>query len=439
MTTSTNNEPVTGSKMGFWKCWAMSVGVMIGSGVFMLPAVLAPYGSLSFLGWLLTSAGAILIALILGRLASRTERSGGFYVYAQDEFGDLPGFLIAWGYWLGIVFAITAIATAFAGYFSSMVPALDSNIEKVFVAVVLIWTFAAINIKGVAAGAFVQLLTVILKLIPLAVIILLGVFAGSIETIPEFNPGNKPIIETVATCAMLTMWAFLGIEACTVAAQDVNDPKRTIPRAVVAGTLTVTFVYIAATAAVMMLVPADVLAVSEAPFVDAALKLGPIGGAFIAFGALVSTAGSLNGNILLGGQMPMAVALDGLAPKFLAKRNTGGAPATALILSAILATFLLFSNLTDGLIAAFTFLITMSTLCTLVPYAVSALAEFRISRKTSTLWAVIALIAIVYVVVAMLGSGLKVLAWGLVLILAGLPVYFLCVAANNKKQKEKTA
>lgn len=232
----------------------MSVGVMIGSGVFMLPSVLAPYGSLSFLGWLVTSAAAILIGLILGRLASRTERSGGFYVYTQDAFGDLLGFLIAWGYWLAIVFAITAVATAFAAYFTALVPALSSSMGQVVVAAAMIWTFTAINIKGVGAGASMQLVTVILKLIPLAVIILLGVFAGSTQTIPEFNPCDKPIVEAIATCALLTMWAFAGIEAATVAAQDVKDPKRTIPRAVIVGTLTVTFVYIAATAAVMMLV-----------------------------------------------------------------------------------------------------------------------------------------------------------------------------------------
>jgi len=113
--------------MGFWKCWAMSVGVMIGSGVFLLPSVLAPYGSASFLGWVLTSVGAILIALILGRLAGRTERSGGFYIYVQDVFGDLPGFLIAWGYWLAIVFAIAAISTAFAGYLGAFIPSVGQS------------------------------------------------------------------------------------------------------------------------------------------------------------------------------------------------------------------------------------------------------------------------------------------------------------------------
>ena len=113
--------------MGFWKSWAMSVGVMIGSGVFLLPTVLAPFGSISFLGWLVTSSAAIIIALILGRLASRTERTGGFYVYTQEAFGNLAGFLIAWGYWLAIIFSITAISTAFVGYLSAVIPAIGMS------------------------------------------------------------------------------------------------------------------------------------------------------------------------------------------------------------------------------------------------------------------------------------------------------------------------
>jgi len=417
----------TAPKLGFWKCWAMSVGVMIGSGVFLLPSVLAPYGSISFLGWLLTSAGAIVIALVLGRLASRTERSGGFYVYSQEAFGSLTGFMMAWGYWLAIVFAITAIATAFAAYLGSIVPALGvSNLHKSGVAAVLIWTLTAINIRGVGAGALVQLLTTILKLLPLVAIILLGLFTGTSENIPPFNPKDLSLPAALATTALLTMWAFVGIEAGVVAAEDVVEPKKTIPRAVVFGTLTVTFVYIAATAAVMMLVPVEVLAASEAPFVDAAKALGTFGAPLIAFGILISTAGATNGNILLGGQMPMAVALDGLAPKFLAKRNNGSAPANALIISAIVSTFLLLFNLNDSLIAAFTFLISMSTLCTLLPYSVSALAEFKYSMKSAKAWAAIAVLAFAYSCMAMVGSGAKVLLWGFVLLLAGLPIYLMC-------------
>jgi len=423
--------------MGFWKCWSMTVGVMIGSGVFLLPAVLAPYGSVSFLGWILTGAGAILFALILGRLASRTDRTGGPYAYAHDAFGDFVGFLVAWGYWLGVVFAVTAIGVAFAGYAGAVIPALGAgNLVQAGVAAAIIWTLTAINIKGVAEAASVQLVMTVLKLAPLAVIILLGVFAGSPENIPPFNPSDKSIAAVLAATALLTMWAFIGLEAGVIPAEDVVDAKRTIPRAVVMGTVTVTFVYIASTAAVMMLAPAEVLAVSTAPFVDAARALGPVGGLLIAFGALVATAGSLNGNIFLSGQMPMAAALDGVAPKIFARRNAGRAPGFALILSSVLSTVLLIFNYTEGLIAAFTFLISMSTLGTLSAYTLSALAELRFSWARARFWAALALVALAYSLVAMIGSGFKVLAWGVVLLIAGLPVFYL-VKRNRLNEAER--
>ncbi len=420
-------------KLGFWKCWALSVGIMIGSGVFLLPAVLAPFGSISFLGWLVTSFGAIAIALILGRLASRTRRSGGFYVYSQEAFGDLSGFMMAWGYWVAIIFAITAISTAFAGYLGSVIPALGgSNLVKSGVAAALIWTLTAINIRSVNSGAWFQLVTTILKLLPLIVIIGLGFVAGTPDNIPPYNPQDLSLFGALSATALLTMWAFIGLEAGVVAAGEVKNPEKTIPRAIVFGTLTVTLVYILATAAVMMLVPVEVLAKSEAPFVDAARKLGSWGPGLIAFGALVSTAGSANGNVLLGGQMPMAVAIDGMAPKFLARRNKGQAPVSALIISSILATLLLGFNLNDSLIGAFTFLVSMSTLCTLLPYAFSALAEMKHSGRRSPLWTSLAILALAYTCMAMLGSGVKVLLWGIVLLCAGLPVYWYSQRQNQK-------
>ncbi len=403
----------------------MSVGVMIGSGVFLLPAVLAPYGSISFWGWLVTSAGAILIALTLGRLAGRTTKTGGFYIYVQSAFGDLAGFAVAWSYWLSIIFAVAAISVAFAGYAGAVIPVLGSNaLVQALVAVVIVWTLTAVNIKGVAEAATTQLVMTVLKIIPLLVIIVLGVVAGSADNIPPYNPQNIPLHKALAATALLTMWAFIGLEAGAVAATDVIDPKRTIPRAIVFGTLTVAVIYIASTAAVMLLIPADVLAQSTAPFADAAQKLGPAGSMLIAVGALVSTAGSLNGNIFLSGQMPMAVANDKLAPTILQLKNTGGAPVAALLASSGLATLLIFLNYNSGLVAAFTFLISMSTLATLLPYALSALAEIKQSAATAKTWALIAMIALGYSVIAMAGAGIKTLVWGTALIIAGLPIFY---------------
>lgn len=411
--------------MGFWKCWSMTVGVMIGSGVFLLPAVLAPFGSLSFLGWLVTSSGAILIALILGRLASRTERTGGPYTYAHDAFGDLAGFLVGWGYWLSVIFASAAISVAFAGYLGSLIPALGANkFTQAGVAAALIWALTFVNTRSIAEAAFVQLASVILKLIPLLVIIVLGLLVGEVKNIPPFNPQELPLLPAIAATALLTMWAFLGIEAGVVPAGDVKDAKRTIPRAVIFGTLTVTIVYIASTAAVMMLVPIEVLKTSTAPFVDAAKPLGAIGAPLIAIGALVATGGALNGNVLLSGQMPMAAALDGLAPKFFLRRNKGNAPVFALVLSSTISTALLVLNYADGLVAAFTFLISMSTLAILTPYVVSAAADLRFSWKSARGWSLIAILAIAYALLAMVGSGFQVLVWGVPLLAAGVPLFY---------------
>jgi basic amino acid/polyamine antiporter, APA family len=431
-----SNQPLTdladaGAKpspkpgMGFWKVWSMTVGVMIGSGIFLLPAVLAPFGSLGFLGWVFTSIGAILIALILGRLAGRTERTGGPYAYAHDAFGNLPGFLVGWGYWLAVVFAISAISVAFSGYLGALVPAIGASTTlQAGAAMFMIWLLTAINMRGIAEATSVQLVMALLKLLPLVAIIALGVLVGDVGNIPPFNPLDKPVIPALAATALLTMWAFLGIEAGVIPVGDVRDAKRTIPRAIILGTLTVTVIYIASTAAVMMLVPSSVLVTSQAPFVDAAQALGPLGVPLIAIGALIATAGSMNGNILLGGQMPMAAALDGLAPKFLARRNKGHAPYFSLLISSSFSTVLVVFNYTEGLVSAFTFLISMSTLSTLVPYAVSALADLRYSWKQARLWAIIALIAIVYTLVAMIGSGLKVLIWGVPMLGAGVPVFY---------------
>ncbi len=413
--------------IGFWRCWAISVGVMIGSGIFLLPATLAPYGSISLVGWIVTSFGVIGLAFVLGRLANRTKNGvGGPYAFARDAFGDLTGFLIGWGYWLSTTIGIAAVALAFAGYLGVVFPALGANnVIQGSVALLLIWTLTAVNIRGVEEAAGLQLGLTVLKLIPLLMVIGFGLTMGSIETIPEFNPANAPVGGAIATTALLTMWAFIGVEAAVIPAGDVINPERTIPRAVVSGAITVALVYILATLAVMMLVPSETLASSEAPFIDAAKSMGPWAVGFIGFGALVSTAGSLNGNILVVGQMPMAVALDGLAPKKLAWRNSGNAPVFSLVLSSTLASLLLALNFSGSLIEAFTFLISISTLCVLAPYGVSALAELKHSWKSAKGWALIASLTVAYTILAASGSGWSVLLWGLLLIGAGSLLYLL--------------
>lgn len=411
-------------KMGFWQCWGMSVGVMIGSGIFLLPTVLAPYGWISLLGWLLTCSGTIVLALVLARLAGTTDHAGGPYAYVRESFGDLAGFLIGWGYWVGVVFGVTAIAVGFAGYMGSIFPIFAANsLTQALVAAMGIGVLTWVNIKGISEAATVQLVLTILKIVPLIVIIGLGIAYGDIDNFPSFNPQQLSMTEALASTALLTMWAFIGIEAAVIPTGDVENPKKTVPIAVVSAALSVSFLYVGASIAIMFLVPSEVLAASESPFVDAASHMGPGGALLMGVGALISTAGALNGNIFVMGQMPMLVAADGLAPSVIAKRNKGGAPMVALMVSSVFSAALLVLNFTDGLVGAFSFLISMSTLSILAPYGLSAMAEFKRSWHSAKGWAGVALLSVIYTLIAAAGSGWYVFFLGVGLFLLGILLF----------------
>ncbi len=416
----------TAKPLGFWSCWSLTVGCMIGSGVFMLPTLLAPYGLLSFGGWIISGAGAIALALVFGRLASRTKRNGGPYVYIQEAFGDLTGFLMAWGYWTSYVIAIPVIAIAFVGYLGVFFPAIAANATYQAVSALgLIAVLTLVNVRGLKEMSVVQIVMTFLKILPLLVISAASFFAGDAANLPSFNPSGQPAIAALATVALITLWPFTGFEITTLPAGAVHNPERTIPRALVFGMITVTAIYLSATAAVMLLVPADTLADSTAPFADAARVLGGWGPLFVSGGALIATAGALNGIIFTCGQMPMAVAIDKLAPAWLAKVNSGGSPHLAVLISSALAAVLLLLNYSRGLIGAFTFLLLMSTAVALLYYFLCALAELRYSWRSAWGWVSIAVIACAYTAFAMFGSGLEVLLWGGVLMAAGVPLFYL--------------
>lgn len=413
-------------KIGFWGCWALTVGTMIGSGVFMLPAVLAPYGLMGFGGWVLTAGGSIAIALAIGRLAGRAERPGGILEYTRAGFGDLVGFLNGWVFWAGLWMSIAAIAIGFVGYLTVLAPGLSASpVYQVAAALCLIWGLTLISMRGAKDAAGMQLVMTVLKLAPLGLVILLAMVKGDAGNLPPVNPSGESPLGVLSNTALLTMFAFLGLEAGGVAAADVRNPKKTIPRAVVIGTVTVTVVYVAATAAVMMLVPSEVLATSTSPFADAARGFGAWGPTLITLGALVSTAGALNGCVFVNGQLPMAAALDGMAPPVLARLNRNGAPWVSLIIGASLASVLLIMNYSRGLVGAFTFLLMMTTATALGNYLFCALAEIKASWRDARSWAVVALVAAVYSLFAIYGSGLEVIFWGLVLTAFGVPVYYL--------------
>ena len=424
--------------MGFWRCWGLVIGIVIGNGVFMLPAVLAPYGTLSLAAWIIAGVGTIFIALVLGMLAKRHSMQGGIYGFTRETQGDLAGFLIAWGYWISILAAVAAGAVAVTGYLSFFVPTISSNpMLSAIIAIAFIWLVTAINITGIKAACTFQLVTSLLKLIPLFIISVGALFLG--------DPSNAVVDSTLANAkdqtstlflisemVMITMWAYIGIEAVTLPSDNIICPEKNIPRALIIGTLTVTVIYISLSYGVMTLIPLADLAKSTAPIADAAsIILGPWGAGFIAIAALISIISSINANTLIVGIMPAALAKDKLLPEFFSVKNKVGIPIKTVILSGFLSSILVAMSFSEGLLSAFKTLMMLSTLTVLLPYATSSLAEIIMQKRELTATTKIngvsfsiALIALLFSIFAIIGSGLMIALQGLILFAAGLPFYF---------------
>ncbi|MEM1256012.1 MAG: amino acid permease [Cyanobacteria bacterium P01_H01_bin.21] len=423
-------------KLGFWMATALVVGNMIGSGIFLLPASLAPYGGMSIIGWLFTAVGAVCLALVFAKLAAWVPKAGGPYAYARQGFGDFIGFWIAWGYWIAVWAGNAAIAVACVSYLTVFIPILGSSTWIAgLAAIALIWVFTWINCRGIREAGMTQLITTIIKIVPLVAIATVGLFWMDGNNFVPFNPSGEPAFTAVSSVAALTLWAFIGLESATIPAADVVNPRRNIPRATVIGTLVTALVYILGTTAVIGILPAETLTNSAAPFAEAAQAIwGNWAYYAVAFGAVVSSAGALNGWIILQGQVPMAAAMDNLFPREFARISDRGVPAFGIILSSVLITVLMVLNYsgTKTLVDVFNFVILLATLTTLIPYAFCAIAEFIIFLRDPAQFGgrrhfkgsgIVAAVAFVYSVWAIYGSGAETVLYGFILLLLGIPVY----------------
>lgn len=418
--------------LGLWTSTSLVVGNMIGSGVFLLPASLAVYGGISVFGWLFTASGAMILAYVFASLSREVPGTGGPYIYTRIGFGDLPGFLVAWGYWISIIAGNAAIAVAFIGYAGVFWPPLSSiPVLSALGSVTAIWVLTWVNSKGVREAGIVQLVTTLLKILPLLLVGFFGLFHFDFSHFTPLNPSGQSNLSAFSATAALTLWAFLGLESATIPAEEVQDSRRTIPRATLFGTGLAALVYVISTVAVMGLIPSPELARSTAPFAQAASQMwGSWAGYFVAAGAAISCLGALNGWILLQGQIPFAAARDHLFPRSFSRLSGRRTPVFGLVVSSVFVTVLLGLNHTRGLVELFTFTILLGTLTTLLPYVFCTMAYLMIllrkpdSKRGELIRpAVIGGLGFIYSLWAIAGAGQEVVYWGLLLLLAGIPVF----------------
>jgi len=366
--------------MGIWRAWALVAGMMIGSGILSLPAVLAPYGSLSFVAWLETGFGALCLALCYSYLSARKPGLGGPYFYVNEAFGPVAAKIVGWGYWISLWSATTAIAVSFAGYCSALLPGVqDSSFYTSLLAIGSIVTFTLINLRGSRDAGTVQLIMTIIKIIPLLLIGVLGIVYGDVSQIPVTQVQDRSVLSMISAMCLLIMWAFIGVESATVPAEDISEPQKTIPRASILGTLTALVVYMVAMLGVMSLIPMAELQQSASPFSDAAqLLLGDFGALLITLGALFAIGGTLNVTILMSGSIMLAGARDRHFPAVFSKQNRRGTPTQALIFSSVLAITLLLFNSSNALLKGFEIMLIISTFAVLIAYLGTGLASIKL-------------------------------------------------------------
>ena len=419
MTELSTGSERPGRKLGLTMCIALVMGNMIGSGVFLLPASLAPFGWNGVAGWAITIAGALALAFVIARLTVAFPAASGPTGFVERAFGRVPSFMIGWAYWVSVWTANVTLAVAAVSFLSLFAPALGDHMAISTIA--LIWLVTAINWQGARAAGRFQIVTLAIKLIPLVTIVVLIPIAfgrGEPVAITPF-PAEGLSLTAVSGSAILTLWALLGFESASVAADKVANPTVTIPRATIIGTLATGVLYLIVCSAIALMLPAAAVATSEAPFALFAETYWVHGPAvWIAAIAAVSALGALNGWTLIQAEQPARLAEQGLLPAWFAKTNRHGTPAAALLVSSAIATGCVILNNSKSTSEMFTFMAILSTSVTLWLYLACAAAALRLRVAIP-----VALAGLAYAIWTLWGAGIGVSAMSLILMVAGLPLY----------------
>jgi len=408
---------------GFWICLALVIGNMIGSGFFLMPATLAPFGWNGAIGWVVTTAGALCLAIVFGSLARAMPRAGGPYAYSRAAFGPFAAFLVAWSYWISMWIGNVAIATGVVAPLSTIYPRIADH--SVPVTLGLVWSLTAINCVGAKAVGWIQLGTTILKFVPLAAVVVLAalVLGGGEAEVAPLRAQELGLTGAtgIAAAATLTLWSFLGLESATVPAERVENPERNIPRATLIGVAVTGAIYTFACSAVALLMP-DQAADSGAPMADfIASHWGGPAGTLIALFAAIAAFGTLNGWILMQGELPWAMAKDGVFPAWFAKLSRFGTPARAHVAASVPLTIVLLLYSALSMTDLFGILILLATTASLIAYLVCSLAALRlgVGRRLTPVF----LLGALFSLWAIWGAGWAAIQLGAVLLATGVPVY----------------
>jgi APA family basic amino acid/polyamine antiporter len=424
-------------KLGLAMCVALVVGNMVGSGVFQLPRDLAPLGWNSVYGWLMTIGGTICLAIVLIRLARGRADSCGAYSYPAAAFGPGTGFVVAWSYWITCWTANAALAIAAVNSLAFIVPGLGQPMVPLALALAFLWLFTFVNCLGVREAGKVQVVTTVLKLVPLFFAIVAAAWLlGTGEVAPVGHDSVPVSAVGIQTAATFTLFAMLSFESAAAAGDRIENPERNVPRATLLGTVIIGVIYLLSCSAVTLLLPPEALRESPAPFaLFFSTLIDPTLGQLVAVFMAIAALGALNGLVLIQAEMPVAMARERLLPAWLVRFNRNEIPYRIHIVSSGLATVVVLANYAQSMSDLFQFMMLVTTSVSIIFYGVCALASLKLVAAGrlagSPGFVAVALLGVAYSAWAFYGAGIRASLWGLAMTAAAIPVYLVMRAASR--------
>lgn len=352
---------------------ALTVNTVIGAGIFVLPAIAAQtLGRAAPIAFAVCAALMLLIVAAFAMAGSRVSATGGVYAYTEVAFGPFVGFLAGVVQWLSNVLAVAAVAATLLDQLATVLPALATPAARVLVLLVVLGTLALLNIRSTRVGARIVEGVTVVKLVPILLFVAAGVAVAGARVVHA--PG-VPALNDLGRAVLLLIFPFSGVELAVAPGGEIRDPARTIPRATLLSLTAIAVLYITIQLVSEALL-GDTLATQAAPLAAAAEQIaGTPGRSFLLVAAAVSAAAYLTSDILSTPRVLFAFARDGFLPRVLARvdpvRKT---PGVAIGVHAVLVLSLAATN-------AFTELLILASIATLIQYLSCCLAAWELRRR----------------------------------------------------------
>lgn len=356
------------NKLGFWSIVLLGINGIIGSGIFLLPnKAVDLIGPASLLVMIFDMFLVLAITFCFAEASGLFKDNGGAYIYAKEAFGDFIGYEVGFLTWMTRVIAFSTMGVGFATALAGIMPSLADGFMKNVIVTVIFAILAGVNLFGVPLYKIVQNVATIAKLIPFVLFIGIGIFFIEPSNFTPLFPGGEYTPGTFGAAAVMLFFAFTGFESIAVAAAEMENPQKNLPRATIITIFVVAAIYVLLLAVAIGIMGYE-LADTTAPVQEAFGRVaGSFGTAVIAAGTLISIGSLCIGSSFVTPHSCLALAEQKMLPQFIAARNRYGAPYWAIIISTVIAALIAYTG-------SFTYLASISVVSRFSQYIPTCLS-----------------------------------------------------------------